>query len=231
MTIPWNFIGHYSPEEWKEIIDDWEKSNLSKNAYCKLKRIPYSSFCTWHTKLYPSNSLSRKEVSERWKKIVRNWEKSGLSKSAYCRAKGLHTAIFCVQEKKFNPHILRKTSHMEAAERWAPIVEDWKKGGLSKFIYCRKHKLTYSIFCKWVKNSEETLPQLHSAPIQDPPRETTSQTHIGFCLPSSALLKGTLPVNQKMEVFLSQGEHVFLKGPFDWEMLSSWLTPLLTREN
>lgn len=151
MTIPWNFMGSYRFEEWEEIIEDWEKSNLSKNAYCKLKKIPYSSFRTWYLKVRPSNPLSCEELKERWKKIVRNWEQSGLSKSAYCKEKRLHIPTFCKQEREINSQILRRTSHELASEKWAPLVADWKKSNLSKFIYCRKHRLGYSAFCKWVK--------------------------------------------------------------------------------
>lgn len=228
MTIPWNFIGYYSLEEWREIIDDWEKSKVSKHTYCRVKKIPYRSFCEWHHRLYPLNPLSRKEVRERWERIVKNWEKSGLRKAAYCKKKGLNISTFCLREREFNPHTLRKTSHEKAVERWAPIIEDWKKSGLNKFAYCRKHRFIYSVLCKWVKKFDDTL-QLPSDLRKGSLHETSLQVPVDFSFPPSSPLKGPTLVNQKLEVTLSQGQYFCMEGPFDWPKLTAWLTPLLKR--
>src|SRR5260221_10677761 len=139
MTIPWNFTRCYTLEEWEQIIAEWEKSGLTKRAYCKEQKLVYKTFCEWENKIHPSTSLSRQEVKERWRKIVKNWEKSGLNKYAYCREKGLNSSVFWRWEKEFNPHNLEKTKHMEAVELWAPIVADWKKSGLTKGSYSRNH--------------------------------------------------------------------------------------------
>ena len=36
--------------------------------------------------------------------------------------------------------------------------------------------------------------------------------------------------NQNIEIVFAQGHRLCLQGSFDWETLSSWLTPLLTLE-
>lgn len=228
MTIPWNFTGYYSVEEWKEIIEDWEKSRLSKRAYCKMKGIPSHSFYRWHAKIYSLNSLSLVEIRERWEKIVKNWEKSGLSKSAYCRQRGLNIATLDRWEKKLNPHILRKTIHEIATEKWAPIVEDWRKSGLSRYAYCKKNKREYSVFYKWVKYFGHTCPlDLH---LKDKLAiETSMQEYRNSSFPCTLLLKGDGTANQRINIILSQGERFCLEGPFDWPKLMDWLTPLLRR--
>jgi hypothetical protein len=47
----------------------------------------------------------------------------------------------------------------------------------------------------------------------------------------SATSINSSPSNQKIEVVFAQGHRLCLHGPFDWEKLSSWLTPLLTKQD
>lgn len=229
MTIPWNFTGCYSIEEWKKIFEDWEKSGLSKAVYCQMRDIPYHNFIRWQNKIYPSTSLSHGELRERWNQLIKNWEKSGLSKHAYCQSKGLNSHMFYLREKELNSHLSRKTSHMEAVERWTPIVEDWKRSGLNKFAYCKKYGLASSSFHKWttiLASSEPSQSQINL--MKEPPIEISSQTQIGSHCRSSGITNEASPANQRIQVTFAHGQYFRLKGPFDWPKLMAWLTPLLT---
>lgn len=42
---------------WKKIIDDWSKSNLSIAEYCRRKQIPKSSFYTHMSRLKEKNPM------------------------------------------------------------------------------------------------------------------------------------------------------------------------------
>jgi len=189
----------------------------------------YETFCKWENKFHPSTSLTRQEIEERWEKIFRNWEKSGLSKGAYCRAKRLDKQIFYRLEKKFNPHISRKTRHMEAIERWTPIVADWKKSGLNKLVYCRKHRLSDSALRTWAKRLDS--PESPGMPIDfmEGLQIKNLQEYLNSAPLETAISIVPLPMGQKIEVTLSPGQHFCLGGPVDWQKLNAWLTPLLTR--
>ena len=230
MTIPWNFTGCYSLEEWKIIIADWEKSGLSRHAYCKLKKIPYHSFYRWHNKIYSAHSLSHGEIRERWKQILKNWEESGLSLTDYGKAKGLSCNMLYLREKELNPHTLRPTSHMKAVEKWTPIVEDWKKSGLNRFAYCNKYGISYTPLSKWITNlTSPDIPQAQTAPKEHSSIKCSLQESKDSTALNSILLKESSSSNQRVEIFLSHGESFCLEGPFDWPKLMTWLTPLLTR--
>lgn len=229
MTISWNFNRFYSLEEWEKIVEDWEKSGLTKRAYCKKQQLVYRTFCEWEKKIHPSTPLTRQEIEERWRKIVKNWEKSGLSPHAYCSAKGLNKSVFWQWERRFNPHILRKTPHMKAVERWTPIVEDWEKSGLKQSLYCRKHGLSASALCKWVKRLDSLKDSGKYADfIGKPQVENLPENLVSAFLEEDNTID-PLPMGQKIEVTLSQGQHFCLEGPLNWQKLTAWLTPLLTR--
>src|SRR3990167_2416015 len=156
MTTPWNFTGRYSIEEWKEIIRDWEKSGLSKHAYCK--------------------------------------------------SNGLSIRMFYLREKQLNPHLPRKTSHMKAVERWAVIVEDWQKSGLSKFAYCNKHRLVPSNLYQWTKNlAPSAPPQLAQDLMKEPPIEASSQDHTSSHCLSSVIPDEYSSANQRIQITFAHG--------------------------
>lgn len=40
-----------SPAQWQMLIDQWQNSGLSMQAFCKANNLVYQSFCNWKTKL------------------------------------------------------------------------------------------------------------------------------------------------------------------------------------
>lgn len=40
-------------------------------------------------------------------------------------------------------------------EVWQPVINDWKRSGLSGAAYCREHNLTYHRFCYWQQKFAE----------------------------------------------------------------------------
>jgi hypothetical protein len=172
--------------------------------------------------------LTLKEVRERWTQIIRKWEKSGLNKHAYCINKGLNPWMFSLREKELNAHILRKTRHMEAVEKWTLIVKDWKESGLNKWQYCLKHGFTYASLDKWIKNLDSPEPtQLSPDLMKGSPIKPPLQGQVNPIPLSSTILVDSALASQKIEITLSQGVRLCLEGPFDWSKLTNWLTPLL----
>lgn len=47
--------------------------------------------------------------------------------------------------------IKKKSKRSPTPEEWKERIEDWKKSGLQKTIYCRKKEIDYSCFLKWEK--------------------------------------------------------------------------------
>ncbi len=37
-----------SNEKWKELVEEYKKSNVSKYEFCKQKNVPRSTFYKWH---------------------------------------------------------------------------------------------------------------------------------------------------------------------------------------
>ncbi len=229
MIIPWNFTRRYNLEEWEKIIEDWEKSGLTKHDYCKKQKLVYQTFCNWERKISPSTPLSYQNLKERWEKIIKNWEKSGLNQHAYCSAKGLNYPVFMHWEKKLNPHIFRKTKDIKAVERWTPLVADWEKSGLTKGAYCKKHRLAQSDLCRWVKLLDSPKALEMSTDVIEKPKSEDLQEPMAFSFFKKDNSIDSSTLVQRMDVRLSQGEHFCLEGPFDWPKLMTWLTPLLTR--
>jgi hypothetical protein len=191
-----------TPEEWQEVIKDWEKSGLSKKAFCREKQMNEANFHVWIKRLYPSSVKQHfRDISSKWESILTDWEKSGLGTHTYCKAKniepatfyrwknrirpfsgkarwiralqqweplideweksGLSEAAFCKEKKLNNPQFygwikrLRPSLYTTNAEKfvkkWEPIIEDWKKSGLNKYVYCRERGIKWQVFCKWEK--------------------------------------------------------------------------------
>ncbi len=220
--------GPHTLEEWKEIVEDWRKSGLNRKTYCKAKNLNDSSLYTWEKRFNPSRKPRQMETLEKWTPIVEDWKKSGLSRNAY-RIQNELPGSFYEWERKLNPSVLRKTSHLIALEKWTPIIEDWKKSGLNRYVYCTKKRLTSSCFYKWEKKLNPRSFQSLSDPIKkteiksDPPLK---DFFVPFPLTSTSS-KDSGSLNPKIEIMLSQGHHLYLEGIFDWEKLASWLTPLL----
>ena len=40
-----------STAQWQMLIDQWQHSGLSMQAFCKVNNLAYQSFCNWKTKL------------------------------------------------------------------------------------------------------------------------------------------------------------------------------------
>lgn len=231
MEIRKNYFDFYTSEEWEIILEDREKSGLSIPQYCKQKRLAEKTFYTWKNKLNgnPYPHISLQGISDKWKELIDDWKKSGLSKRDYCKGKELFIERFSQWERRFYPPLQEKT----ALEKWTEIIEDWKKSGLEKAVYCRKKKLNHRPFYEWEKKINSSKP---SQLLSDLIREPQSQFEVplnGSSIPPGLNLttSKSASTNPKIEVILSQGDRFSLEGPFDWEKLSSWLTPLLTTKD
>ncbi len=127
----------------------------------------------------------------------------------------------------------RKPARYYTLKQWKKIIKNWEKSGLSRHAYCVQKNLIESTFCNWQKKI---------AP-------SSSQASLGFMKKSEGNLKFSLqdlfvaPMedsgisinssssNQKMEVIFAQGHRLSLEGPFNWEDLRAWLTPLLMEQD
>ena len=215
-------------EKWAPIIEDWKKSGLGRGNYCKEKNLRSSLFYMWEKRLDPSYKPKEVRLLEKQKAIVEDWEKSGLSRHAYCIQNGLTASSLYQWERKINPSVSKKTSHMVALEKWTPIIEDWKKSDLNVYVYCKKNGLPLSSLYTWRKKLN---PSEHSQPSSDPIREAQPNPEVSlqdFFVPFS-LSSGPSSTNPKIEIVLPQGHRLSVEGHFDWEELTAWLTPLLTR--
>ena len=159
---------YYTPEQWKEIFDDWQESGLSRNAYCEQKDIGFTAFYHWSQKLM--NPKHSHEISyslytlEQWKEFFEDWQKSGLSREAYSRQKGLAYATFQHWAQKFkdpeffhNALKLAKGSRLRRynLEQQKKFVDDWKKSGLSTDDYSREKNLARTTFYNWVQKFKD----------------------------------------------------------------------------
>ncbi len=230
MGIRKNYFDFYTPEEWKDIIEDCEKSGLRRSAYCKKNKIPLTSFYAWKRKLNPSSAVSLKSITDKWKRVIEKWEKSGLSKGNYCRQKELSINSFSRWEKKFILLAPKKS----AFEKWSEIVEDWQKSGLKKSVYCRKRKLVHSSFYMWerrISSSPHPQSPWNLVGGEQPQRENSlKDIFIPLTLGEVASKEPSF-TNTKIEVVLAQGGRISLEAPVDGEKLREWLAPLLARKN
>ncbi len=222
-------------KKWTPIIEDWQKSGLNRGAYCKEKKLTSSLFYMWEKRLNSSYKPTQERRLEKWTPIIEDWKKSGLNRSTYCIQNEL-TDSFYRWENLLNPSVSRKTTHQVALETWTPIIEDWKQSGLNRYVYCKKKRLANSCFYKWEKKLN---PSRSSQPLSIPIEETQVETQVipepslkdlfipfGFL---SSLSNNPAPTHPKIEVILAQGHRLSLEGSFDWEKLTSWLTPLLRK--
>lgn len=112
-------------------------------------------------------------------------------------------------------------------EQWKEIIADWEKSGVSMNAYCIRNNLGLTNFCRWKKKIQQSLP---SNSDKEPPVKLEDLLQDFFVpvtktedVPPTSFLG-----SQKLEIMFAQGHRFCLNGPFDWEKLSSWLTPLLT---
>jgi|GEM_PF-6544383 len=116
-------------------------------------------------------------------------------------------------------------------EQWKEIIADWEKSGVSMNAYCIRNKLHPTSLCRWKKKIQQSLlPQ--SSPSPDKKQPVNLEDLLQDFFVPVAKTEDVTPTsslgNQKLEIMFVQGHHLCLNGPFDWEKLSFWLTPLLT---
>ena len=59
-------------EKWKELVEEYKKSDVSKYEFCKQKNVPRSTFYKWHRILVENN---RNTVKNKFIPIsVKEWE-------------------------------------------------------------------------------------------------------------------------------------------------------------
>jgi hypothetical protein len=68
-------------------------------------------------------------------------------------------------------------------------------------------------------------PEFFNPPEQSP--HLTSYDECSLNFPASPSSTAT---NQKIEITFVNGHRFCLEGSFDWDIISTWLTPLLTQE-
>lgn len=119
-------------------------------------------------------------------------------------------------------------------EQWKEIITDWEKSGVSMNAYCIRNRLHSTNFCRWKKKIQQSLSsQLSPNSDKEPPVNLENLLQDFFvAVPENAdVPPPSFFGTQKLEIMFAQGHRFCLNGPFDWEKLSSWLTPLLTDQN
>ncbi|MBX9621524.1 MAG: hypothetical protein K2X28_05815 [Alphaproteobacteria bacterium] len=233
---------YYTIAQWKEFIDDWKQSGLSRDVYCRQKGLTYSAFFSWSKKLEDPEVANLASLQERprytfeqWKGFVEEWEKSDLSREAYCKQKGLAPSAFFNWSKKLEDPEMAKIASLQEYTYRDPnqkkeLVEEWKKSGLSIASYCAKNGLNPGNFYKWKQRSQSIglPPQVLEHPQKQKPSSSSPfEEHFIPVVLKSPSLNNSSNVQPRIEVTLSQGHHLSIQGPFDWENLIALLTPIL----
>lgn len=178
---------------------------------------------------------TRRYTFKEWQKIIKRWKKSGLSIKSYCKKKKLKYGTFRYWKKRLESpkpaNFRQRTTYPR--EQWKEIIEDWQGSGYSQLAYCMQKKLSPSTFHNWYKKI--VRPSLASQEPADLAQElglpSLKDLFVPLTVtPSEVSLDSSLPT-QKMEVVFAQGHRLSLEGPFDWEELNTWLTPLLTKRD
>ena len=183
---PRRALQYYTLQQWQEIIEDWKKSGLPERVYCKKKKLIFDTFSRWKKRVNSPHPVYFTEYKSRsleeWKEIIEDWEKSGLSTHAYAIQKELCPATFHNWKKRINPPSV-------PSQAFPDFI---KKPDLKPMVSLQ------DLFVPLTESS--------------PPIDSSTSS-------------------QKIEVTFAQGHRLCLQGPFDWEDLSSWLTPLLTKKD
>lgn len=237
-------------DKWKLILEDWKASHLIQKDYCREKNIPYPSFCYWKRKLEPlyikkrtpciHSAEKRKDIVENWKRklnishspgikksfcrrsaeewkaIIEDWKQSSLGDKDYCLENNIARSSFVLWKKKISPLDV-STSLTRSAEEWKEIIEDWKNTGLGITPYCLEKKIYTTTFRRWILRFNPDANQLD-------PLLSFEERFMPVILKDD---DSEIYYPPKIEVILAKGHRIILHGPFDWEALSTWLTPLL----
>ena len=186
----------YSFEKWKEILDAWTHSDLSRSEFCKQQELTRSSFDFWERRVaFPESFQTKARV-------------------------------------KYTP------------EQRQNLIEGWKESSLSRHAYCVQKNITPSAFNKWISNPElqESLPtskddnvtpsSFVSSDFPEGGKESSTaffQEHFVSVPLDPSTTNHSSCSNQKIEVVFAEGHRLCLQGPFDLELLGSWLAPLLSK--
>jgi len=190
-----------TPEQWKEIIKDWQTSGLPQETYCKKNDLTLSSFYRWKNRILSPNSSQNISPStaknalytlieygqEQWKEIIKDWQTSGLPTRIYCLQKNFSRTTFNRWKKKLlNP---QDSSQMpsDLTENTGP--QNKAKPTLEEYFI------------------PATIMDGESSKASSSDQQPLSQ--------------------QKIEVIFAQGHRLHVYGSVNWDSLQSWLTPLL----
>lgn len=69
----------YTPEQWKEFIDKWQRSGLSQSKFCRQHELTHSAFFRWRNKiagLESGLSLPKTSPTASFNSLSRTAEKS-----------------------------------------------------------------------------------------------------------------------------------------------------------
>lgn len=191
----------YTPTQWKIIIEDFEKSGLTKGEFCHQRSLTPSVFARWKKKLLSPHGFQKRGrhvyTLEQQKDFIEDWRRSGLSKYAYCVWKNLTPSVFNGWVKEFGSLDPSPQVHNEESEAIPSVTV--------------------------------TTPELTSPPKPNP-TAFFQENFVPLSL-NPAPPKDPSTSNQKIEVVFAQGHRLSLQGSFDLGLLGSWLAPLLTKEN
>lgn len=140
-----------TPKEWEEVIQDWQRSGLSKRAYYKEKQMNGANFHVWIKRLRPSlvNEHFR-EIAKKWESIIEDWETSGLGPYNYCQVNIIKYGDFCRWRKKLRPD--EESRSAKGRKMWEGRIEEWKTSGLGISAFCKQKNISaISHFYEWVQ--------------------------------------------------------------------------------
>jgi len=52
-----------TPEQWQQLVEQWQDSGLSATRFCSINEVGYASFCNWRKRLTQAASKSAPAVT------------------------------------------------------------------------------------------------------------------------------------------------------------------------
>lgn len=206
MTSSLNLPQGYTRDQWKEFINEWEQSGLSKIEFCNLKNLTPSSFYKWFSKFKNDEFLE---------------DEFGIQEQGVKSSKTLKSSS--KKRKK------SRAPRYYTPEQWKKFIEEWKQSGLGQKSFCKQKGLTPSAFFRWrqtLGSSGNIIKQKAETQQSKSPISSIQDRFIPVTMTPSSFASSSPP---KMEIVLSNGHRLYLQGAFDWQALSIWLNPLLVR--
>lgn len=144
-------------KQWEIIYEEWKKSGLTRNAFCKNIGINKDTFSRWRRQFNPADmkKAALPKTPEEWKNIIEDWKQSGLYISDYCKQKKIGDSTFREWYRKLCSPSERKTVKKRSREEWKILIQDYDETEFSVTEYCKRKGIGSSTFYKWIKRLDQ----------------------------------------------------------------------------